>query len=96
MGGCSRAFYCTPPRLVAGLFCSSIASGADVIMSTSVVARGRMRRAIQKGEPIPSGWALDGKGQPTTNVADAYIGLILPLGGPKGSGLSLMMEFLGV
>ena len=63
-------------------------------MATSVVARGKIRRAAQKGEPIPSGWALDGKGQPTTNAADAYNGLILPLGGPKGSGLSLMMEVL--
>jgi L-2-hydroxycarboxylate dehydrogenase (NAD+) len=63
-------------------------------MATSVVARGKIRRAMQKGEPIPSGWALDAHGQPTTDAAEAYKGLILPLGGAKGSGLSLMMEVL--
>lgn len=64
-------------------------------MATSVVARGKIRRAAQKGEAIPAGWALDAQGQPTTDAAAAYEGLILPLGGPKGSGLSLMMEVLG-
>jgi len=64
-------------------------------MATSVVARGKIRRAAQKGEPIPAGWALDAQGNPTTDAAAGYEGLILPLGGPKGSGLSLMMEVLG-
>jgi LDH2 family malate/lactate/ureidoglycolate dehydrogenase len=63
-------------------------------MATSVVARGKIRRAMQKGEPIPEGWALDADGKPTTDAKRAYDGLILPLGGPKGSGLSLMMEIL--
>jgi LDH2 family malate/lactate/ureidoglycolate dehydrogenase len=64
-------------------------------MATSVVARGKIRRAAQKGEPIPAGWALDAQGNPTTDAVAGYEGLILPLGGPKGSGLSLMMEVLG-
>lgn len=68
--------------------------GIVLDMATSVVARGKIRRAVQKGEPIPAGWALDGQGRPTTNASEAYSGLILPLGGPKGSGLSLMMEVL--
>lgn len=63
-------------------------------MATSVVARGKIRRAAQKGEPIPAGWALDKDGNETTDAKKAYEGLILPLGGPKGSGLSLMMEVL--
>jgi LDH2 family malate/lactate/ureidoglycolate dehydrogenase len=64
-------------------------------MATSVVARGKIRRAAQAGEPIPEGWALDAEGRPTTDAQAAYDGLVLPLGGPKGSGLSLMMEVLG-
>ncbi|MET0528468.1 MAG: Ldh family oxidoreductase [Microvirga sp.] len=64
-------------------------------MATSVVARGKIRRAASRGEPIPEGWALDAEGRPTTDAQKAYEGLILPLGGPKGSGLSLMMEVLG-
>ncbi|GLQ36428.1 lactate dehydrogenase [Rhizobium albus] len=61
-------------------------------MATSVVARGKIRRAAQKGEPIPAGWALDADGNETTDAQKAYEGIIQPLGGPKGSGLSLMME----
>lgn len=63
-------------------------------MATSVVARGRIRRAMAEGQPIPEGWALDAEGRPTTDARAAYDGLILPLGGPKGSGLSLMMEVM--
>lgn len=63
-------------------------------MATSVVARGRIRRAAAAGEPIPEGWALDKDGNPTTDAQAGYDGLILPLGGPKGSGLSLMMEVM--
>jgi LDH2 family malate/lactate/ureidoglycolate dehydrogenase len=73
------------------------ADGAPPIlldMATSVVARGKIRRAAQRGEPIPEGWALDAEGRPTTDAKAAYDGLILPLGGPKGSGLSLMMEIV--
>ncbi|CAD7031059.1 lactate dehydrogenase [Pseudorhizobium endolithicum] len=63
-------------------------------MATSVVARGKIRRAMQKGEAIPAGWALDADGRETTDARRAYEGIVLPLGGPKGSGLSLMMEVL--
>ena len=63
-------------------------------MATSVVARGKIRRAAQKGEPIPAGWALDADGRETTDARRAYEGIVLPLGGPKGSGLSLMMEVI--
>ncbi|WP_274425354.1 Ldh family oxidoreductase [Chelativorans sp. YIM 93263] len=64
-------------------------------MATSVVARGKIRRAAAKGEPIPEGWALDKEGNPTTDARAAYEGIVLPLAGPKGSGLSLMMEVMG-
>ncbi len=69
--------------------------GIILDMATSVVARGKIRRAAQKGEQIPLGWALDAEGKPTTDGKKGYDGIILPLGGPKGSGLSLMMEAIG-
>jgi L-2-hydroxycarboxylate dehydrogenase (NAD+) len=66
-------------------------------MATAVVARGKIRTAAQRGEPIPLGWALDENGAPTTDAEAGYRGVGLPLGGPKGSGLSLLMEaFAGV
>ena len=63
-------------------------------MATAVAARGKIRIAAERGESIPAGWALDEHGRPTTDAAAAYRGILLPLAGPKGSGLSLMMEAL--
>lgn len=77
-------------------FAAPAAGGQPILldMALSVVARGRIRRAAQRGEPIPLGWALDAGGNPTTDAAKAYDGVVLPVGGPKGSGLSLMMEIM--
>lgn len=63
-------------------------------MALSVVARGKVRRAAAKGEEIPLGWALDIDGNPTTDARKGYDGIVLPMGGAKGSGLSLMMEIV--
>lgn len=61
-------------------------------MATSVVAFGKIRRAARMGESIPEHWALDDEGNPTTDPLAAIKGVVLPMAGPKGSGLSLMME----
>jgi LDH2 family malate/lactate/ureidoglycolate dehydrogenase len=63
-------------------------------MSSSVVARGKIRLAALSGESIPAGWALDAEGAPTTDPKLALKGSLLPLGGPKGSGLALMADVL--
>lgn len=63
-------------------------------MAMSVVARGKIRRAMQRGEPIPEGWALDAEGRATTDAKAGYDGVVLPAAGVKGSALSLMMEIL--
>lgn len=78
-------------------FAAPAGGSLDIVldMATSVTARGKIRRAAQKGEPIEPGLALDAEGRPTTDAKKAYEGVVLPLGGPKGSGLSLMMEILG-
>ena len=61
-------------------------------MATGVVARGKLVQARKTNQPIPAGWALDRDGNPTTDPQAALIPL--PLGGPKGSGLSLMIELI--
>jgi LDH2 family malate/lactate/ureidoglycolate dehydrogenase len=61
-------------------------------MATGVVARGKLVQARKTSQPIPAGWALDRDGNPTTDPQAALIPL--PLGGPKGSGLSLMIELI--
>lgn len=61
-------------------------------MATGVVSVGKLVQARKTGQAIPPGWALDDDGNPTTDPRTAAIPL--PLGGPKGSGLSLMIECL--
>jgi LDH2 family malate/lactate/ureidoglycolate dehydrogenase len=66
-------------------------------MSPAVAARGKIRRAARRGERIPEGYALDAEGRATTDPAEALKGVVLPIGGPKGSGLALLMDvFCGV
>jgi LDH2 family malate/lactate/ureidoglycolate dehydrogenase len=71
-------------------------SGGPVVldMSSSVVARGKIRRAQRMKERIPLGWALDEIGSPTTDPVAALKGTLLPIGGPKGYGLALMVDVL--
>lgn len=61
-------------------------------MASSVVSMGKLNQAKKTGEAIPAGWALDKDGRPTTDPRAAQIPL--PMAGPKGSGLSLMIECL--
>ena len=61
-------------------------------MATSIVSLGRLAQARRGGKPIPDGWALDEEGKPTADPRRAEIPL--PMGGPKGSGLALMIELL--
>jgi len=72
--------------------------GQDAIiadMATAMVARSRIRHALAAGEKsIPEGWALDPAGKPTSDPAVAVKGSLLPIGGPKGYALSLMVEVL--
>ena len=64
-------------------------------MATAEIAIGKILKARATGDPIPPGSALNADGKPTTNPVEAA--LPLPLAGPKGAGLSLMLEcFQGV
>ncbi len=65
-----------------------------VDLSLSKVARGHILAAIQKGESIPEGWALDVNGNPTTDAKTALAGTMVPLGDAKGTALALMVELL--
>ncbi|KAH7040008.1 putative malate/L-lactate dehydrogenase [Microdochium trichocladiopsis] len=66
-------------------------------MAPSIAARGKIYKAKRRGEKIPLDWALDGEGKPTDDPSKALEGVMLPMGGPKGSGLAIMMDvFSGV
>ena len=61
-------------------------------MAPSVAARGKIRKAMRAGESIPEGWALDAEGRHTTNPSEAVKGVVLPIGGPKGSGIAMALD----
>jgi L-2-hydroxycarboxylate dehydrogenase (NAD+) len=63
-------------------------------MSTSIVARGKIRRALRLKERIPLGWALDQAGSPTDDPQAAMRGTLLPIGGPKGYGMALFIDLI--
>ncbi|GFF54733.1 L-sulfolactate dehydrogenase [Aspergillus lentulus] len=63
-------------------------------MAPSVVAKGKIRRAARRGEPIPEGWAFGPDGKPTTDANVALNGSMAPIGGPKGSGLAILMDIM--
>jgi LDH2 family malate/lactate/ureidoglycolate dehydrogenase len=66
-------------------------------MAPSVAARGKIYKAQRRGEKIPLDWALDAEGKPTDDPSEALKGVMLPMGGPKGSALAVMMDvFSGV
>lgn len=89
------------PVLGTNPICFSAPSpGGNIVvldMATSVVAKGKILLAAEKGEAIPEGWALDKDGCTTTDPKAALEGYLLPLGGPKGYGLALFADiFSGV
>jgi ureidoglycolate dehydrogenase (NAD+) len=100
------AIVCSPPNMApfgaraAGVHNSPISIAVPagrhrplcVDMATSVAAGGKLSLARDKGVPLPPGWALDAAGRPTTDATRATI--LVPVGGPKGSGLAMMFETL--
>ena len=63
-------------------------------MAQTMVARGWIKLAAMRGQPLPNGWAQDAQGRPTTDPAAALDGSLLPIGGYKGYGLSVVVELL--
>ncbi len=57
-------------------------------------SHGKIRIHQQRGVPLPEGWALDRNGRPTTDPAAAIDGLLMPIGGFKGTGLALIVGIL--
>jgi LDH2 family malate/lactate/ureidoglycolate dehydrogenase len=63
-------------------------------IANTVVARGKVFLARQKGVPIPSGWAINAAGAPTTDPVEALAGIILPMGEHKGYAISVALDVL--
>lgn len=61
-------------------------------MATTVQAWGKVLHARSKNESIPDTWAVDKKGKPTTDPFK--VNALLPISGPKGYGLMMMVDIL--
>ncbi len=63
-------------------------------IATTVVSYGTVKANKLQGKPMPQGWMIDKQGQPLTDSAKSAEGLLLPIGGHKGSGLALVLGLL--
>jgi (2R)-3-sulfolactate dehydrogenase (NADP+) len=90
--GSTRPVYCTNPMA----FGVPVAGASPLIIdqSSSATAFVNIRAAAEAGREIPSGWALDARGQPTTDPNAAMKGALLPFGGNRGANVALMVELL--
>jgi LDH2 family malate/lactate/ureidoglycolate dehydrogenase len=82
-------------RMGTNPICMSVPGPWLLDMATTTVAAGKVFKAFLNHQPeIPAGWAFNSEGVPTTDTAAAYKGMLMPLGGYKGSGLAMMVEIL--
>ena len=88
--GGADVYYGTNPIA----FAAPRTEGEPVIfdMATTVQAWGKILDARSKGEDIPDTWAVDKEGSPTTDP-HKVAGLV-PIAGPKGYGLMMMVDVL--
>ncbi len=63
-------------------------------MATTVAAYGKVKAKAQRGEMMPEGWMIDRQGMPLLDPTKSEEGFLLPIGGYKGYGLSLIVGIL--
>jgi (2R)-3-sulfolactate dehydrogenase (NADP+) len=91
--GGRKALFGTDP--VAFAFPRKDAEPIVVDLALTTVTRGKIMVAMQKGETIPEGWALDRHGKATTDPKEAIEqGSLFPIGGTKGAMLALAFELV--
>src|SRR5262249_6230466 len=65
-------------------------------MATTVVSYGTVKQYALARPDMPAGWLVDSEtGSPLTDPKRSAEGLLLPIGGYKGSGLAIMLGLLG-
>lgn len=63
-------------------------------IATSQVAKSKIKQALIEKKKIPIDWATNADGIPTTDPQEAINGLVLPMAGYKGYGLSVCLDIL--
>lgn len=64
-------------------------------IGTSAVIHAQVTLAGRLGQELPNGVAFDAQGRPTLDPAAALAGAFAAWGGPRGSGLGLVVQLLG-
>lgn len=63
-------------------------------MASTVAAMGKIKVLAQRGEQMPEGWMVGRDGEPLTDPNKKAEGFLLPIGGPKGFGLSVAIGLM--
>ncbi len=76
---------------------SAPSAGSDPFvfdMATTVAAMGKIKTLLQQGQEMPEGWMVGRDGNPLTDPSRKSEGFLLPIGGPKGFGLSVAIGLM--
>lgn len=63
-------------------------------IATTNASHGTIKVAARDGVPMPEGWVVGADGEPITDPARADDGYLVPMGGYKGSGLTIAIGLL--
>ncbi len=63
-------------------------------IATTQTSHGTIKVHAQSGQEMPVGWVADADGNPITDPTRAHEGMLLPMGGYKGSGLNISIGLL--
>lgn len=91
-GQSAEAVYGTNPLA----FAAPVDNRAPLVIdqASSATAFVNIRKAAERGENIPEGWAIDGKGRDTIDPREAIKGALYTFGGTRGANIALMVEIL--
>ena len=95
-GGAARRLGTNPHAIAVPGPNGTVAMSHD--FASSVWAEGKLRVKFNRGEKVPPGIMLNGKGEPSTDPREYYsdpVGSLLTAGAHKGYGLSIAVEILG-
>jgi hydroxycarboxylate dehydrogenase B len=95
-GGAARRLGTNPHAIAVPGRDGSVALSHD--FASSVWAEGKLRVKYNRGEAVPPGIMLNGRGEPSTDPREYYsdpVGSLLTAGAHKGFGLSIAVEILG-
>jgi (2R)-3-sulfolactate dehydrogenase (NADP+) len=92
VAGAKTPVYCTNPIA----FAAPLDDGPPLLIdqASSATAFVQLRHYAERGDALPSGWAVDAEGQPTTDPRAALRGALLAFGGARGANIALMVEVM--